>query len=133
MRWFRLICYVAAILSLIAALIHNWVIPEHYDEWWVYGLFFMVVGVLQGFYGGALLLWPRPWLFSLGVAGNLPIILLYVLTRTVGLPAFLPHSGHLEPVGPLDITCTLAECGLVIALLALMNYSARKGAVVATT
>jgi hypothetical protein len=34
--------YPIAALSLIAGLIHLWVMPEHFEEWWGYGTFFLV-------------------------------------------------------------------------------------------
>jgi hypothetical protein len=32
----------AAALSLLAAAIHLWVMPEQFEEWWGYGAFFLV-------------------------------------------------------------------------------------------
>ena len=47
--------YAAASLSLVAALIHLWVAPEHFGEWWGYGAFFLVAAAAQLLYapGGA--------------------------------------------------------------------------------
>jgi hypothetical protein len=39
-----------AALSLLAALIHLRVMPEHFEEWWGYGTFFLVCTVAQGLY-----------------------------------------------------------------------------------
>jgi hypothetical protein len=44
------ILYVAAALSLLAALIHLRVMPEHFEEWWGYGTFFLVCAVAQVLY-----------------------------------------------------------------------------------
>ena len=35
-------------------------------------------------------------LLLLGIEGNLVIVLLYLLTRTVGIPLFWPHAGEVE-------------------------------------
>ena len=35
----------AAALSLIASLVHVWIMPEHFAEWWGYGLFFLISAV----------------------------------------------------------------------------------------
>ena len=43
------ILYAAAALSLLAALIHLWVMPEHFEEWWGYGAFFFVAAAVQLF------------------------------------------------------------------------------------
>jgi hypothetical protein len=32
----------AAALSLMAAAIHLWAVPDHLEEWWGYGAFFLV-------------------------------------------------------------------------------------------
>ncbi len=37
----RGVLYTVAALSLLAALIHLWVMPEHFEEWWGYGAFFL--------------------------------------------------------------------------------------------
>jgi len=56
--WSDTTLYVAAALSLLAAIIHLWVMPEHFEEWWGYGTFFLVVALAQGLY--ALFLLGRP-------------------------------------------------------------------------
>src|SRR3712207_9574382 len=60
----------------------------------------------------------RPLLLLLGVGGNLSIVVLYLLTRTVGIPFFGPHAGEVEGVGVADLSATAAELALVVALLA---------------
>ena len=117
----QMLLHAAAALSLLAALIHTWVIYEHYGEWWGYGLFFFGVGSVQGCYAGTLLLWPRRLIYRLGIACNVAIILLYVVTRTVGIPFLGPDAGMVEQVGTLDLFCTYVELALVLALLALAS------------
>jgi len=56
--WSDRTLHVAAALSLLAAIIHLWVMPEHFEEWWGYGTFFLVVALAQGLY--ALCLLRRP-------------------------------------------------------------------------
>jgi hypothetical protein len=109
----------AAALSLLAAAIQLWVVPEHIEEWWGYGVFFLVLAVAQGLYTLGLLGWSsRPFLL-LGVAGNLAVVILWLVTRTTGIPFFGPHAGEVEGVGVLDLACTLAEVGIVAGLGAL--------------
>ena len=73
------ILYVAAALSLVAALIHLWVMPEPFQEWWGYGAFFLVASSAQLLYVPLLLRWPnRAVVLLLGIAGNLAIVVLYV-------------------------------------------------------
>jgi manganese oxidase len=116
----KMILYAAAAFSLIAALIHLWVIPEHLEEWWGYGAFFLISAVAQGAYSGALLRWPRRPLLLLGIGGNVSIIVLYLLTRTVGIPFFGPHAGEVEGVGVADLCATTSELALVVALLGVL-------------
>ena len=113
-RWL----YAAAALSLIAGLIHLVVAPEHFEEWLGYGLFFGVATVAQLMY--ALLLVagkPTRSLLLAGIIGNGLIIGLYLVTRTLGIPFFGPHAGHVEPVGVLDALSKIIELGLMACLV----------------
>jgi hypothetical protein len=112
----RSILYFVAGFSLVAALIHLWVIPEHFEEWWGYGLFFLLATIAQALYSVMLLRWPSQKLMIAGIAGNSAIILLYLVTRTVGIPFFGPGAGEIEEVGLLDVGATVAEAVLVVAL-----------------
>jgi hypothetical protein len=116
----KMILYAAVAFSLLAALIHLWVIPEHFEEWWGYGVFFLISAVAQGAYSAALLRWPRRPLLLLGIGGNVSIIVLYLLTRTVGIPFFGPHAGEVEGVGVADLCATTSELALVVALLGVL-------------
>lgn len=112
----NVVLYAAAALSLLAAVIHLLVMPEHFEEWWGYGAFFLVCAVGQGLYAPILLRWPGRPVFLLGVAGNLAIVILWLVTRTTGIPLFGPHAGEVEVAGVLDVACTLAEVGIVAGL-----------------
>ena len=106
----------AAALSLLAAAIHLWVAPEHFEEWWGYGAFFVVLAVAQGLYALGLLRWPTRSILLLGAAGNLAVAILWLVTRTTGVPLLGPHAGEVEGVGVLDLACTLGEVGIVVGL-----------------
>ena len=84
------VLYAAAVLSLLAALIHLWVTPEHFEEWWGYGAFFLVAALAQALYAPLVVVWPTRIVLLLGIGGNLTIVVLYLLTRTVGIPLFGP-------------------------------------------
>jgi hypothetical protein len=111
--------YAAVALSLIAALIHLWVMPEHIEEWWGYGTFFFVCALAQVLLALGLLRRPSRLLLLLGAGGNLAIVILWLVTRTAGIPLLGPHAGEVEGVGVLDLACTLAEVGIVAGLGAL--------------
>lgn len=108
-----------AILSLLVAAMHLLVVPEHLEEWWGYRAFFLVLAAAQGLYGLGLLRRPSRPLFLLGGAGNLAIAILWLVTRTTGIPLLGPHAGEIEGVGGLDLACTLGEVGIVAGLGAL--------------
>ena len=112
----RLLLYGAAALSLLAAFIHLWVMPGHFAEWWGYGTFFLLAAVAQTIYAAVLLRRPDPRLFAVGIVGNLAIIGLWVVTRTVGIPFFGPHAGEIETVGGIDGVANLVEVTLVVIL-----------------
>ncbi len=90
--------------------------PEHFEEWWGYGTFFLVSAVAQVLYVPLLLRWPNQTILLLGIGGNFVIVLLYILTRTVGIPAFGPHAGEVEGVGLADLCATTSELEIVVAL-----------------
>ena len=110
------VLYAAAALSLLAALIHLWVTPEHFEEWWGYGAFFLVAAAAQVLYAPLVLVWPTRIVLLGGIAGNLAIVALYLLTRTVGIPLFGPGAGEVEGAGFVDLCATASEVGIAMAL-----------------
>ena len=60
---------------LVAALIHLRVMPEHFEEWWGYGAFFLVSALAQALYAPLVLRRPNRMVLLLGVGGNLAIAL----------------------------------------------------------
>jgi manganese oxidase len=130
----------SAVISTVAGVVHLMVSPYYLQEWWGYGFFFILAGLAQVTYGMVLGL--LPWLaadapaflvgerararmlYHLGTGGNLAIIALYIVTRTLGVPAG-PELGTALPITPLSLGTTLTELLLVIALLRL-GYVARR-------
>lgn len=125
---------VCGVLSLAAAALHAGLVEEHLREWWGYGLFFILASVAQGVYGLVLLALPsRPdwepaqWrrfrirLFAAGIAGNGAVLVLYTVTRTVGIPFFGPDAGEVEPVDALGLATKAIELLTVLALAWLMQ------------
>ena len=126
----------AAILSLVAALIHLWVAPEHFQEWWGYGTFMLVSSACQGIFVPLVLRFPASRLVSLaGIAGNLFIVVLYVVTYTWGMPfgptwiPFDPAVAHLENPQVLGTAATAAEMGIVIVLTVSLEGSLRRAVI----
>jgi hypothetical protein len=122
-------------LSIAAGAGHGLVAPEHLREWWGYGLFFALAAVGQVFFGALLLV--APWRYDdtgglaperarpmrilclLGIVANALVILLYTVTRTVGVPFLGPAAGEVEPLGAGGVVTTLLEAALVGVLVAL--------------
>ena len=138
LKW---LCYVAAGLSIAGGVIHGIVTPEHFEEWWGYGLFFLISTIAQIGYG-VFLLW-RPWTRLLndkgasnaedtnrtviycivGIVGNLLIIGLWILTRTIGVPDLGPAAGEIEEVTLLSLASKVIEVGLIACLLLIIRHT----------
>ena len=108
-----------ASLSVGAAAIHFAVIFEHFAQYALYGVFFLVLSWAQLLWA-ALVLWrpSRLWL-SLGAAGNALVVVVYVASRTTGLPIG-PDVGHPEPAGGLDVVSVVLELALIAGCAALL-------------
>jgi hypothetical protein len=91
-------------------------VGEHFEEWWGYGAFFLVAALAQVLYIPLVLVWPTRIVLLLGIGGNLTIVALYLLTRTVGIPLFGPGVGEVEGVGFIDLCATASEVGIAAAL-----------------
>ena len=112
--------YVAAGLSLAAALVHLWVTPDHFQEWRGYEAFFLVAALAQGLFGVSLLRWSGKPLLFLGIAGNLAVVAFYVATSTAGLSPG-PRVGYTKVTGELDLAATASQAALVMVLVVLLT------------
>jgi hypothetical protein len=124
-----------AAFSVGAAAIHFAVVFEHFVEYTLYGVFFLVISWAQVIWPVVLFWRPsRLWLW-LGIAGNAIVLVVYVASRTVGLP-FGPDLHNAESVGALDVVSCVLEFGLIVGCAALLwrpsladRPVARRGAV----
>jgi hypothetical protein len=108
-----------AALSIGAAAIHFAVVFEHFADYTLYGVFFLVISWAQVIWPAVLLWWPsRLWLW-LGIAGNATVVAVYVASRTVGLP-FGPDLHNAESVGALDVVSCVLEFGLIVGCAVLL-------------
>src|SRR5487761_14819 len=118
---------------IVSGSAHGLVTQEHFQEWWGYGVFFLVTAICLIGFGLALItdaIDPRytpgdvqrlrRLMYAIGAVGNVSILVLYVLTRTVGIPLG-PGWGSVESVGAIDVLAKTAEilavAGLVVLLL----------------
>lgn len=135
----------AALLSVTAAGIHLYVMPEHLTEWWLFGAFFGLVAAAQLLVAGVALWQPLPTLLAGGIALNVAVVVVWVVSRTAGVPLGAPvldmtagladpdrggygehAAGAPEPVGMLDLTATVLELLVVWALLAMLPATPRR-------
>jgi hypothetical protein len=113
----------APTLAAAAAVIHAVEAPRHFAEWWGYGVFFLIATLAQAVLALLLLrfgrLTPRARaaLIAAGIAGNLAVIGLFAVTRTVGIPLAGPSAGELEPITRSGLAATLIELVLVGVLV----------------
>src|SRR3954468_6497353 len=110
---------VAAVLSLGAAWVHLAYTASHMRQWWAYGAFFLATGVGQALFAPLVLRRPSAWLALTGIAGNVAIVAMYVVSRTAG-PPLGPHAHIPEATGGVDLATTGAEIALVGVLLTLL-------------
>ena len=139
-----------AVASVLAGAIHLAVAPEHFEEWWLYGAFFVGTGLFQLAYATPVLRRPTPLVVLTGILVNLGIVLLWVLSRTAGLPLPPPEdgAGHegghvagpialegahpveavhgVEAVGAADLVATGAELLVVCLLVTLLPPRMRR-------
>lgn len=108
---------VIAVASVGAAAVHAAVVPEHFEEAASYGVFFTIAAVVQLVYSVLLLVRPSRLLVATGIAGNVALISLWLLTRTIGIPLG-PDAGSAESFGVLDILASSCEAMVVLAGIA---------------
>ncbi len=134
--------YWAAGLSFVAGLVHMLATSEHFNEWWGYGTFFILIATCQVFYG--ILLLVQPWRYDddgspredsarsarlfylVGAVATGAAILLFIITRTVGIPFVGPDAGSVEPVTALGMIAQVVEAGLCVCLVVLVKRSGGK-------
>jgi hypothetical protein len=114
-----------ALLSAGAAVIHFVVIPGHWDEYWGQGLFFIVAAIAQLLWALWVLVAPSRLIYLAGAAGNATIVVMWIVTRTAGIPAG-PGAGEPEAVEFPDTLATAFELVLVVGALALARTVASR-------
>jgi hypothetical protein len=106
----------AAVLPLVAAVVHLWISPGHLIESPPYGAFFLALALIQGLYGVALLRWPSRRLLAVGAWGSLALVALHAAERAAGA-SFGPHAEQAGGFEVFAMLCAAAELGLLSALV----------------
>lgn len=107
---------IAAVLSLAAAGIHFAVISEHLEEYVLFGVLFFALGWFQLVWAQIYLVWPRRTVAVAAIVINLGAVLVWAMSRTVGLPIG-PESWIPEAIGFSDILATSFEIGIIGLML----------------
>ncbi|MBI2757772.1 MAG: hypothetical protein HYX49_03755 [Chloroflexi bacterium] len=117
-RW----VFVASGLSATAGIIHAYYMPEHFEMWVGYGVFFLAVTICQVLLALVLLaVRPvSPVVLWAGIIGNVAIIVMWIVARTSGLP-YGPMIGEVEEIGVLDLSSKIAEFGVILCMVALLR------------
>ncbi|MDQ1509199.1 MAG: hypothetical protein QOG50_1043 [Actinomycetota bacterium] len=115
---------VLALLSAAGAAIHSAVSAEHFDEAFVYGAFFLVASTAQAGWAALIVYRPNRNLLVVGAVANSATIILWALTRTVGLPIG-PQPWRAEPVGTFDLISTVLELAIVLGTATLVARTTR--------
>jgi hypothetical protein len=112
--------HTAVLMLLGAAVIHAKVTPEHFEEWVAAGVFFVVITVVQAGLALGLLLSRRRVLYFPALVVSAAAVLVWVVSRTTGLP-FGPDAGTPEEVGRPDTVATIFEVATVAVTLPLLT------------
>jgi len=110
----RLWLPLAVVSCTAAAGVHGAVGPAHFREKTVIGLFFVVATTAQVVWSLLVVARPGQHLLAAGAVGNAALIVLWAITRTLGLPGLLPGP---EAVGAWDLACVAWEAVAVISCL----------------
>lgn len=112
---------VACGLASGAGLIHLVAAAEHLEEYALFSVFFVALALAQLAWGVAVYRSPRPRLMFLGAVVSVLVVVLWIASRTVGLPIG-PERWSPESVGAIDSIASADE--LVLALLVMFQLQA---------
>jgi hypothetical protein len=101
-----------AALSIAAAAIHFAVMGGHFAEYVAFGVFFSVVAWSQALWAVGVIALPSRRLLLVGLVGNALVILVWLFSRTTGLPIG-PEAGAPEPAAFVDVFSTILEVAIV--------------------
>jgi hypothetical protein len=110
----------AAVLAIAAGTIHAVAAVGH-AEHLLFAAFFAALAAAQLVWGALVYRGAERRLLVAGAWGSAAVALLWLITRTIGLP-FGPHAGSPEAIGPLDVLATLDEQAIVAIVIVLVRF-----------
>jgi hypothetical protein len=114
--WWDLFLPPAIALSVGAAAIHFAVAPEHFSEYWLFGLFFAGIAWFQSLWPLALVRFRNGLTPAIGIVVNMATAAVWAWTRVVAVPVG-PTAGERETTGLADIAATGFEVLLTCVLV----------------
>jgi hypothetical protein len=87
--------------------------PDHFEQSFLYGLFFLFASISQLFFCAVALLKPSRRLLKAGIIASASMILLWLVSRTLGVPIG-PDNGNTEAWGLLDTLASIYEVAIII-------------------
>jgi hypothetical protein len=113
------------------------VIQSHFEEYWIFGVFFAVLAWLQILWAILIAARPTRSVALIGAILNGAAVAVWVVTRTVGVPLG-PEAGSPEEAEFIDVVATIFEVLAVIGALALLfprrtRRPVAKGAILSST
>ena len=105
--------------SLGAAALHFGYASVHFIQYWLYGAFFVATAWMQLLWALAVVLRPRRWLLFAGYAVNAAVIVVWAMSRTVGV-LIGPGASTKEAARFPDILATGLEAVVAIGALVLV-------------
>jgi hypothetical protein len=107
-----------ALLSAGSGAIHFAVIQSHFEEYWLFGIFFAVLAWLQILWALVVVARPTRLVALTGALINGVAVAVWVWTRTIGVPVG-PEPGSPEMAEFIDVLATMFELLVVIGAVAL--------------
>ena len=107
----KVVAFCLALMSVATAVIHFAVAGEHFQEYWLYGVFMLVVAWLQLGWAALAVTRPSRPLLASGLVLNAAVVAVYIITRTAG-DIVGPGAGSAEEVGFGDVLCTVLEAAI---------------------
>ena len=109
-----------ALFSAGAAGIHFAVTEVHFEEYWLFGAFFLALGWFQTLWAILVVASPHRLVFLIGALANGATVALWTVTRTTGIPIG-PNAGMPEAAEMVDVLSTVFEILVVLGCVLLLT------------
>lgn len=110
-----------AVFSLGAAGLHFAYTPSHLAEYWLYGVFFVALACAQLLWAIGVVFRPWRWLLVAGIAGNAAVIVVWVLSRTIGVWVG-PNATVSEAATYPDMLSTALEALIILGAVVIVFH-----------